>query len=156
MPSSSWKGITDIIDITMSLDPMPKSFLDVGVGNGKYGFLLKEYLHYWGRRYDREWQARDGYSIVGIEAFPKYVEDVHRLIYDEILIGNASDILPTLKDSQFDLLFLIDVLEHFDTEEGGKALAECKRVGKLVVVSTAIRNMRFQGICNRISRSLLP
>lgn len=122
----------------MSLNPRPSSILDVGIGNGKYGFLAKEYLHYWGRRYDQVWQTNNNYRIVGIEAFPDYIHEIHRLIYDEILIGDAADILLTLTTYQFDVLCLIDVLEHFDTYAGEKILAECQRVARLTIISTPI------------------
>jgi SAM-dependent methyltransferase len=138
MPSSTWTSLTDIIDIMMSLNPRPRSVLDVGIGNGKYGFLIKEYLQYWGRRYEQEWQAKDGYKIVGIEAFPEYITEIHRLIYDEILVGDAADILPKLANSQFDLLCMIDVLEHFDPNSGSRILSECQRIGKLTIISTPI------------------
>lgn len=137
-PSSTWTSITDIIEIVMSLSPRPKSVLDVGFGNGKYGFLVKEYLQYWGSRYEKEWQTNHNYRIAGIEAFPAYIQDIHKLIYDEILIGDAASILPALSDYQFDLLFLVDVLEHFDMESGMKMLSECQRVAKLTLISTPI------------------
>jgi len=138
MPSSTWTSISDILDIMMSLHPRPKSVLDIGIGNGKYGFLAKEYLHYWGRRYEVDWRAEDGYRIVGIEAFPDYLGDIHRLIYNEILVGDVVNIFPSLADVQFDLVLMIDVLEHFDIDVGRKVLDECQRVGKVTIVSTPI------------------
>ena len=136
MPSSPWTSITDILDIMMALTPRPKSVLDIGIGNGKYGFLAKEYLHYWGRRYEQDWKSNDPYKIVGIEAFPDYVEDIHHLIYDDIKIGDALQILPTLFKFQYDLVFMIDVLEHFDENIGKTVLSECQRVGKATIIST--------------------
>lgn len=110
----------------------PRSILDVGIGFGKYGFLSREYLELWGKTEGyNDWKRR----IDGIEAFKEYLTPVHDFIYDHVYIGNAIDVLPTLKIN-YDLILLIDILEHFHYREGMKFLEECKRRGKNIIIST--------------------
>ena len=87
----------------------PQSVLDVGVGFGKYGYLVREYLEIWGDgdQYD-QWLR----TIDGVEVFEPYIREVQRAVYNEVFIGNATEVLPTL-EKQYDLILLIDVLEHF-------------------------------------------
>lgn len=138
MPSSPWQSISDVLNIIMALKPRPTTILDVGIGNGKYGFLCREYLHFWGRRDDPNWQSDVGYSIDGIEAFPKYIGSIQRDIYSKIMIGEASKLLSNMRQNEYDLVLLIDVLEHFDKEVGRQVLTDCSRVGKAAIISTPI------------------
>ncbi len=83
-----------------------------------------------GREKYHDWKRR----IDGIEAFEKYITPVQKIIYNQIYIGNALDILPTLK-KRYDLILLIDVLEHFSYRQGRRLLSECKRYGANIIVS---------------------
>ena len=47
MPSSTWHNIETFVEIIRELKPA--SFLDIGVGNGKWGFLVREYTDVLGR-----------------------------------------------------------------------------------------------------------
>jgi 2-polyprenyl-3-methyl-5-hydroxy-6-metoxy-1,4-benzoquinol methylase len=130
MPSSNSNQISHIIEIVRKLNP--NSVLDIGTGFGKFGFLCREYLELWdGREKYNDWQRR----IDGIEVYEKYVTSLQKLIYDNIYIGNALDVVPTL-DHKYDLIMIIDVLEHFKSEEGRKLLKDCTRVGRNILIST--------------------
>ena len=110
----------------------PKSVLDVGVGFGKYGFLSREYLELWDGRSDyKNWKRQ----IDGIEVFSDYLTPVHNYIYDHIYQGNAFDVLPNL-EKKYDLILLIDVLEHFEQQQGYEILLECIKHGKNMIIST--------------------
>jgi hypothetical protein len=110
----------------------PESILDVGVGFGKYGFLSREYLELWnGKGKYCDWRIR----IDGIEACKDYLTPVHRFIYNDIYIGNAIDILPNL-EAKYELILLIDVLEHFEYDQGILLLNQCASIGKNIIVST--------------------
>jgi hypothetical protein len=141
MPISTWKSISQILDIMMLINPLPQSVLDIGIGNGKYGFLTREYLTFWGSRYEAH---RRKITIDGIEAFPDYVGSVQRNIYDQIIFGNAKDILRTMPNHLYDLIVFIDVLEHFSVEDGLQVIQECIRIGETVIISTPIE-MEDQG-----------
>ena len=130
MPSSPIYQIEEVTELIILTKP--ESILDVGVGFGKYGFLAREYLELWDEREEyNNWQKK----IDGIDAFKKYITPVHNFIYDNIYIGNALDILPTLKE-KYDLILLIDILEHFDYEDGMKLLEKCKKCARNIIIST--------------------
>jgi len=50
-------------------------------------------------------------------------------------IGDAIDILSKLK-TNYDLILLIDVLEHFEKDRGATLLKECARIGRNILVAT--------------------
>lgn len=130
MPSSHFHQLNEIVELIVLTDP--QSILDVGVGFGKYGFLSREYLELLGgkSRYN-DWKRQ----IDGIEVFEKYLTPIHNLIYNQVYVGNTMDILPTLK-TRYDLILLIDVLEHLNHEEGVELLEECKKRGRNIIIST--------------------
>lgn len=130
MPSSHLRQLNEIMELIVITDP--KSVLDVGVGFGKYGFLSREYLELWdGRQEYSDWKRQ----IDGIEIFEGYLTPVHDFVYNHIYLGNAAEIIPALK-AEYDLILLIDILEHFDYREGVKLLADCQRVARNILVST--------------------
>src|SRR5688572_22757440 len=106
--------------------------LDIGVGFGKYGVLAREYLEVWtGTGEYGRWQRR----IEGVEAFPKYLTPLHDYIYDRIHIGSALEIVPSLT-GPYDLVLLIDVIEHFAEEDAERLLAACERIAQNVLIAT--------------------
>jgi hypothetical protein len=135
MPSSHAAQINEIVDLILLTNPA--SVLDIGVGLGKYGLLAREYLELWGQPLAGEWKGKPGWQrrIDGIEAYERYLNPVHHYIYNQIHIGNAIDVLPRLKE-RYDLVLLIDVLEHFEREDGLRLLTLCKQRASNLIVST--------------------
>lgn len=130
MPSSHFFQLNEIVELIVLTQPA--SILDVGVGFGKYGFLCREYLDVLdGRQEIHNWQRR----IDGIEIFKNYITPLQKLIYNHIYFGNALDILPTLTE-HYDLILLIDIIEHFDFPDGQKLLQLCQQHGKNIIIST--------------------
>jgi len=136
MPTSHFDQLSEIVRLIILAKP--KSILDIGVGFGKYGFLARKYLEIWGTIEYNDWKIR----IDGIEAFQRYLTPVHKFIYNEIYIGNAIEILPTLK-TDYDLILLIDVLEHLSYEQGRQLLRDCMAHAKNTIISTP-KNMNAQ------------
>lgn len=129
MPTSHSNQINEIVHIIRMVNP--QKLLDIGIGFGKYGFLAREYLELWdGREKYNDWKRK----IDGIEIFEDYITDLQRFIYNTIFIGNAIDILPNLKE-HYDLILLIDVLEHFNKEDGIKLLKECIEHSDNILIS---------------------
>ncbi|MBS0425185.1 MAG: hypothetical protein JSR71_12375 [Proteobacteria bacterium] len=80
-----------------------------------------------------QWKIR----IDGIEGFAGYITAVHEYSYTNLYIGEALKLLSRLGDKIYDLVLAIDILEHFDKEQGVIFLKECQRVCKgSVLVST--------------------
>lgn len=124
MPTSEPKAISFILEKIMEFKP--KSVLDIGVGFGKWGVLCREYLDVWGAKEYNNWKTR----IDGVEVHGAYWNPCHQ-IYNHISYKNVMDILDVV--CEYDLVLLIDVLEHLKKSDGVKLL---KRIGKHYIVST--------------------
>ena len=111
LPTSKWHQIPKIISIAYKLKP--KSILDIGIGSGKYGLLMKEYV-----RPD---------ILDGVEAFEPYLGDVQKSIYDNIYVEDITK----MDIPKYDLYLLIDVLEHIEKEKGKELLKKLK--GRVIV-----------------------
>jgi hypothetical protein len=61
----------------------PSSLLDIGLGNGKIGFIARDYLDVMlGERHRKEaWQIK----IDGIEIFADYIQNHQKSIYEGCL-----------------------------------------------------------------------
>lgn len=119
----------------------PRSVLDIGIGFGKFGFLAREYTDVRFGRYFN-WETR----IDGIEIFEKYVTQLQRQIYDNIYIGNATDILPNL--SNYDIIICSDMLEHLSVEDGTFLLNTIKQKSKFAMIVTPVRVLRQEALYN--------
>lgn len=140
MPFSQSSQLSTIVGLIETCQP--KSILDVGVGFGQYGFLARTNLEHFNlfevdgdfarKRERSEWNI----VIDGIEAFKDYITPVHEYAYNTIHIGNALHVLPTLTN-HYDMVLAIDILEHFDKEDGKRFIELLKQVCKgTVLVST--------------------
>jgi 2-polyprenyl-3-methyl-5-hydroxy-6-metoxy-1,4-benzoquinol methylase len=97
----------------------PRSVLDVGPGYGKFGILLREYCH-------------SIETLDACEAWPGYVTDRLRCLYDEVLECDVRELEQWALD-RYDLIFMSEVIEHIDKDEG---LALLARVRGHIVLST--------------------
>lgn len=119
MPTSPYCHIGAIANYLIRI--RPSSILDVGLGNGKIGFIARDLLDVmFGERYRREeWKIR----IDGIEIFPDYIQEHQRAIYDSIFIGDAFQVIDDL--GKYDVIILGDVLEHFEKATAWEFLDKC-------------------------------
>ena len=78
MPTSPFSHIVSMIRFLTRM--LPSSILDIGVGNGKLGFIARDLLDVMlGERFRKEdWKVR----IDGIEVFPRYIQEHQRAVYD--------------------------------------------------------------------------
>lgn len=152
MPSSRPNTIPTVIHLLRQLKP--QSILDVGVGFGKWGHLFREYTDILEAeqdpaRYQRaNWRVR----IDGIEGHAAYLTEMHRFLYDEIHVGNASVLMKSLPN--YDLIFLGDIIEHFEKEAGLELLCDGRaRANKAVIVSTPKFETEQEALCgNELER----
>jgi len=119
MPTSTYQHIPTMVTYLQSI--RPGSLLDVGLGNGKIGFLARDLLDVMlGERYRKEdWKVR----IDGIEIFEDYVQEHQRAIYDNVYIGDAIEVMDDL--GVYDLVLLCDVVEHFEKREACRLVKKC-------------------------------
>lgn len=114
MPSSASETIPYLIEFTRKNRPELKTVLDVGIGFGKDGFLLREYYDAkeWHKFQPQDWQLK----ITGVDIYDGYLSELQKIIYNDIVIGDIREVLPNL--GNFDLAILSDVLEHFSKDDG--------------------------------------
>lgn len=147
MPSSRPDPIPVVIHLLRQL--RPRSILDVGVGFGKWGHLFREYTDINEaetdpRRYQREhWQVR----IDGIEGHAAYLTNLHWFLYNEIHVGDALTILPQL--GRYDLVFLGDIIEHFEKAQGRQLLEQALgHATQAVVLTTPKYETAQEDLCH--------
>lgn len=99
MPVSSFAVIPYVIDKLTKNNP--KTVLDLGVGNGMYGNLVKNYL--------------PNSEVFGIEAWSGYRSHMWDA-YNSVIIGDIIEELPNL--GTFDFIIMADVIEHFEKTKG--------------------------------------
>jgi hypothetical protein len=152
MPSSRPNTIPIVIHLLRQLKP--QSILDVGVGFGKWGHLFREYTdileaEHDPSRYDaKNWRVK----IDGIEGHAAYLTPMHEFLYDRIHIGNASVLMKTLPT--YDLIFLGDIIEHFEKSAGLELLSDAiQRANLAVIVSTPKYETAQENLCgNELER----
>lgn len=152
MPSSRPNIIPIVIHLLRQLKP--QSILDVGVGFGKWGHLFREYTDILEAEHDparyqrRHWRVR----LDGIEGHAAYLTPMHRFLYNRIHVGDAAKLLPKLPD--YDLIFLGDIIEHFDKAAGVALLQQaCRKANKAVIVSTPKFETEQENLCgNELER----
>lgn len=116
MPTSVPQSLTKVCWEILSIKPT--TFLDIGIGNGKWGFLVREYTDVWKSRKPDDYKT----IIHGIEVYADYITKLQRLIYDQIFIGDVINMIDNLPIKIYDLIIMADVLEHIPKELGGEAL----------------------------------
>lgn len=106
--------------------------LDVGVGFGMWGFMVRQVLDgvLAGRVREADWQV----DLVGIEYFEPYISSHQRALYNHIHMGDALALAGTL--GTFDIAILGDVIEHFEKDVGMQLLRTLAAHAKIVLVST--------------------
>jgi 2-polyprenyl-3-methyl-5-hydroxy-6-metoxy-1,4-benzoquinol methylase len=134
MPSSDPGQIPSVLQAVAAYKPT--SILDVGPGFGKWGFLLREYLecNQVGpiAAVDR---TKRSLRIDAVEVYAPYITDLHRLLYDRIIIGDISEICDTL--GEYDVILMIDVLEHLPRKVAVRTVnVLAAKAGKGVIVAT--------------------
>jgi glycosyltransferase involved in cell wall biosynthesis len=112
MGTSNWQNIPFCVEALMKIEP--KRVLDVGVGFGRWGMIVREFCDVWyGRVPRKDWKIH----IEGVEAFADSITGYHHSFYDKIHIADAREILPSLFEEQWDVVIFGDVLEHFEKNE---------------------------------------
>lgn len=109
----------------------PTRVLDVGVGFGRWGVVLREFCDVWyGRIHKPDWKI----EIHGIEGFEKNISDYHKSFYSKIHVGDANNLIHSLP-GPWSVVIFGDVLEHFTKEQARKHLTTCLERSEYVLVN---------------------
>ena len=122
------------LTIQLILKLKPESFLDIGVGCGKWGFLFREYTDIWeGRALKRQWKSQ----IDGIEIFAPLIQDYQSAMYKRIFVGNAYTLIDELHS--YDFVWAFDLLAAFEKQKGMKMVLKMReKTGMLLGVWQAL------------------
>lgn len=126
MPTSFLDQIPLIVRLCQGLEP--KSILDVGAGYGKFGVLLREYLD--------DWQG--DLRLDAVEGWPDYLDRSKCDAYDRVWEEDWLHVGTRLAEDGvgYDLVIMIDVLEHWEMDRGRAAVHLARQVGGHVLIST--------------------
>lgn len=105
----------------------PKTVLDLGIGFGMWGAVVREWVDMGVRPYNT--------IIHGVEAFIDYYSPLWKL-YNKIHHLLIQDFEPT---QNYDFIIFADVLEHFSAEQGAMVLEKIKQwlnPGGVLMVAT--------------------
>ncbi|MBU1173547.1 MAG: hypothetical protein KKD44_28600 [Proteobacteria bacterium] len=113
---------------------------------------------FWDLDLTKPWEQSSRHTkIVAVEGFEGYITAIHQAIYDEIYVENVLDFLERIQDTgtRYDLVLLLDILEHFMKEEGQRVLQLIDNISKHRIVSTPV-NFYAQGAVmgNELERHL--
>lgn len=131
MPLSIWDGMEDCLRVITGA--RPRAVLDVGIGFGLWGHLLRQYLDVWSGRIARgQWTTR----IDGIEIDERRIQPHARHLYSNLHIGDLRALVPALAAATpYDVILFGDVLEHLEKPDALAVLdAAVRLAGAMVIV----------------------
>lgn len=119
----------------------PRRVLDVGVGFGRWGIIVREFCDVWfGRVLPEQWSV----YVEGIEAFAPSISSYHSSFYNKIWVGDAVEVFSRI-DKSWDVVIFGDVLEHFTRENAEKLLLWSVNHSNYVIVNIPIGDDWDQG-----------
>lgn len=132
MPSSFVDSVPPIIKLLVELEP--RHVLDVGPGWGKYGLMCREYLPTLLSLTALE--VPEGRYLPGSQgrvlSLAGYLQEA---IYDHVVIEDVRSCVGGVF-SDFDLVLMIDIIEHMTLCDGHQVLDAMQGAGCRVLVST--------------------
>jgi SAM-dependent methyltransferase len=132
MPLSNPEHVPVVLHFAQAV--RPRTVLDVGIGTGSYGLLLRQSLDIgFGRVQPDSWQTQ----IDGIEIFEPYRNPVWGYAYSRVLMGDIRALLPQLHG--YDLVLCNDVLEHFPRDEARALVHQLLDHGRVLIATTPNR-----------------
>ena len=137
MPISNHWHIPTVLHYVTAL--RPQRVLDVGVGMGSYGLLLRQNLDI---NYERILKANWQVTIDGVEIFDGYRNPVWDYAYDRIILEDIRKVLNQIES--YDLIICNDVLEHFELTDALNLIRALVRKSR-VLIATAPFGHQPQG-----------
>jgi hypothetical protein len=132
MGTSNWQQIPFCVETLLAVEPA--RVLDVGIGFGRWGVLVREFCEEWKGRIHREnWRVH----LEGIEAYPKNVEEYQHFFYDWIHVGDAAGVLARMAE-RWDLIICGDVLQQWPKETAHEVLARALDLADYVLVNSPL------------------
>jgi len=128
MPISDYRHIPQVLDEVYLLQP--ETVLELGIGFGKWGVLLREVLDaMYGRCRPDQWIRQ----IAGVEAWDRYKNPAWGA-YNQVIPGDFAEFSFCPWDGM-DLVMMMDSLEHLTPEVGRPFLDSLVANNKQVIIS---------------------
>lgn len=129
MPMSNPWHLAPVLHFVGALNP--KRILDVGVGLGTYGFMIRQHIDISQERIDKaEWTLQ----IDGVEIFEAYRNPIWDYYYDQIFIADVREIKTSLHT--YDVILCNDVLEHFPLAEAQLLVRQLLTIAPVVIATS--------------------
>jgi hypothetical protein len=149
MPSSPLVAAPFIVQQVLRL--RPRRVLDLGIGAGKYGFLLREQHDFSEGRMKRDqWEL----TIDGVEAYESYVAEHQPTVYDTIFISDVEDFLEGYRGASYDVVLALDIIEHLPPTGGLNLTRRALEHGDLLFISTPKNFFRQDHLANPLETHL--
>lgn len=111
----------------------PKNILDIGAAFGKYGLLIREALLSIQAEETEDIHPSPDFRLVACENSRYFIDKpLLPAIYDEVCEKNAKE-LSADELSQFDIILLIDVIEHWTKEEWLRFIEKIPETTKVLI-----------------------
>lgn len=147
MPSGTLSSAQLIVEAALA--SRPRRVVDLGMGTGKYGFLIREQTDFADSRLTRDsWELR----IDGVEGYPAYVAEHQRAVYDEIVFGDIRDFVRDYEGDRYDVALAIDVIEHLAPADAIQFARDTLRIARLMVIATPKMFYEQAGLANDLER----
>jgi hypothetical protein len=131
-PTRDWQALPFCIEAMVDISP--KRVLDLHMGLGQWGMLVREFCEERkGGTHRQQWKIH----LEGIQPFGQKVEDYHRFLYDRVLATNGEDLTEQMNDS-WDLAIVGDALEQRPKETSATFLKRTLEVADYVLVHNPI------------------
>ncbi len=135
MPASNLDAIPTVMNFAARARPC--RILDVGVGVGIYGMLLRTALDIMHERVAPEkWQLQ----IDGLEIFPDYRNPIWDFAYNRVHIGDIRSY--QFPPDSFDLVLINDVLEHLTRKEAIACVTRLLVIAPTVILTTPVSHIQ--------------
>lgn len=132
MGTSNWQQIPFCVEVL--LDVCPMRVLDLGIGFGRWGMLVREFCEEWkGRSHRENWRVQ----LEGIEIFPKNVEEYHHFFYSWVHVGDAAQIIQQMQE-RWHLIICGDVLQLWPRAIAEQVLSRALDLADYVLVNSPI------------------
>jgi len=135
LASSFSSQIPIIIYLIKKLNP--QKILDIGKGFGKYGFLIHEYFGIeTNKKIDKSLTLKEQSKVIidAVEVDDDLMLPHLNQIYNKIYIVDIFDIYRNLES--YDLILMIDVIEHLEKEKAKKMLIYFLSIGHTIIIAT--------------------
>jgi 2-polyprenyl-3-methyl-5-hydroxy-6-metoxy-1,4-benzoquinol methylase len=135
MASSFLGQIPIIIYILTKISPT--KILDIGKGFGKYGFLIHEYLGIDNQKkiiHNLQLREQSKVIIDAVEIDSDLMLPHLEHVYDKIIFGNILETYSELE--KYDLILMIDIIEHLEKEPAVTMLKEFLKKGNKILIAT--------------------